>query len=600
SIFLNHLDNPSVNGIVVNTRDISDRKMAELKERVYHDNLIFLSNSALDLLSLADRDDIYTYIAERLYKFLGNSVIVVSSYNEESGLFKTEKVEGVDPHQLELEKFFGELPTQLEFDSKAIESVINQPGVILAYTDSLDEIEIFFDGQKVVLGSLLRAIEVNKIYNIVLARDNKLLGNISIITLSKSIIKFKHIIETFVHQVAVALHRNHLENELVQAKERAEESDRLKTAFLANLSHEIRTPMNGILGFAEMLDDDTLNDNNRKKYIDIINTNGKVLISLIDDIIDFAKIEAGQLKILEHDFSLNTLLNQIHASFISQVQNKERMNVELHLVKKLEDDKSYIKTDPTRLRQIMTNLIGNALKFTNKGFVEFGYDVVHKNAFIQFYVKDTGIGIEPRKLDHIFERFVQADSSSTRKYSGSGLGLAISKGFVNLLGGEIWVDSEVNVGSTFYFTIPFVAAEKVTKDEEEDKKPKKSYNWEGITILIAEDDLFSYKFLEGFISQTQAKVIHAKDGQEAVDICRQREEIDLILMDVQMPEMNGLDATRNIKGFWHDIPIIAQTANAIPEEKQKCFEAGFDDFITKPINISNLFIIVDKWLQKNK
>jgi CheY-like chemotaxis protein len=214
---------------------------------------------------------------------------------------------------------------------------------------------------------------------------------------------------------------------------------------------------------------------------------------------------------------------------------------------------------------------------------------------LQFYVKDSGIGIPEDKLRVIFDRFIQADSSSTRKYGGSGLGLAISKGFVELLGGKMWAESVVDEGSSFYFTIPYIPGKKLSDEELAKRKPKKDYHWDGKVFLIAEDDKFSYKFLESFLKQTNARVLHALDGKEAINICRNN-NIDIVLMDIQMPEMNGLQATVEIKKFNKNLPVIAQTANAITEEKQKCFEAGCDDFITKPVNITELYTKIDKWL----
>jgi CheY-like chemotaxis protein len=244
---------------------------------------------------------------------------------------------------------------------------------------------------------------------------------------------------------------------------------------------------------------------------------------------------------------------------------------------------------------VLTNLVGNAFKFTQDGYIEFGYKFP-SDGFIEFYVKDTGIGIPDDKISLIFERFVQADYSRSRKYSGSGLGLAISRGFIELLGGKMWAESKVNAGSIFYFTIPYTPAVTRTQEEIERSKPKSDYDWHNKCFLIAEDDKFSFKLLEGFLKKTNAEIIHAIDGVEAVDKCRENQRINLVLMDVQMPEMNGLEATKIIKQFRKQLPIIAQTANAIAEEKQKCFEAGFDDFITKPINISELLVKIDKWL----
>jgi CheY-like chemotaxis protein len=320
-----------------------------------------------------------------------------------------------------------------------------------------------------------------------------------------------------------------------------------------------------------------------------------MLINLIDDIIDFAKIESGQANIVQDDFSLNNLLNQVQSTFLTRSMRRDKSKVRILTKKAFPDEKSYIRTDPIKLRQILTNLVGNAIKFTHNGYIEFGYDLEEHN-FLRFYVRDTGIGIPADKLQIIFERFMQADSSPSRKYGGSGLGLAISKGLVELLGGRMWAESTLNEGSTFSFTIPFISVNWKTEEHQESKHARAHISWEGKLFLIAEDDKFSYKFLEGFLKQTKANVIRASDGREAVEICRNNSDIDLILMDIQMPDMNGLTATEEIKKFNRKIPIIAQTANAINEERLRCLEAGCDDFITKPVNITELFEKIDKWL----
>jgi PAS domain S-box-containing protein len=594
SIFSNQLANPAINGIIINSRDVSDRKMAELKERVYHDNLIFLSNSALELLGLSSKDQIYRYIPEKLAAFLESAVVVVTSYSEDQRRIVIESYSGLHPYEEQAEKILGRSIIGLAFPINESPDTFENSGTVVTVKDNLINYDLGeLDPDKFVRFRDL--LQVHKIYNIRLARDNKQLGNITIFTLNKSIIKFKHIIETFVHQVSVALHRSQLEYELVKAKDKAEESDKLKTAFLANMSHEIRTPMNGILGFAEMLNDNSLGAANRKKYLEIINSNGKMLINLIDDIIDFAKIESDQVNILQDDFSLNNLLNQVQSTFLTSRLRQDKPKVKILTRKPFPDEKSYIRSDPNRLRQILTNLVGNAIKFTHKGHIEFGYNLLD-NKTIQFIVKDTGIGIPADKLQIIFERFMQADSSPSRKYGGSGLGLAISRGLVELLGGRMWAESIVNEGSSFYFTIPFISVNRKVEERIESKQPRTNYNWEGKLFLIAEDDKFSYKFLEGFLKQTKAEVIRAADGREAVEICKCNKDIDLILMDIQMPEMNGLVATEEIKKFNRGIPIIAQTANAISEERQRCMQAGCDDFITKPVNISELYIKIDKWL----
>jgi PAS domain S-box-containing protein len=594
SIFSNQLTNPAIKGIIVNSRDISDRKMAELKERVYHDNLIFLSNSALELLSLSSKEEILRYIPDKLVTYLENAIVLVSTFDESQGKMTIESYAGLDPFREQLEKILGRQIRGLTYPASALAASAENAGTVITLKDETMEssIGVFVPD---IMKTIKELLHLHKTYNIVLARDNKFLGNITILTLNKSIIKFKHIIETFVHQVSVALHRSQLEHELIMAKNRAEESDKLKTAFLANMSHEIRTPMNGILGFAEMLNDDSLSRANRKKYLNIINSNGKVLINLIDDIIDFAKIESGQVNMLQDEFSLNSLLDQVESTFLTRSLRKDKSKVKIISKKPFPDEKSFVRTDPIRLRQVLTNLVGNAIKFTHNGFVEFGYNLEDSKT-LKFYVKDTGIGISADKLQVIFERFMQADSSPSRKYGGSGLGLAISKGLVELLRGRMWAESETGVGSTFYFTVPFVSANKRIEETSGNKHARIHHNWDGKIFLVAEDDKFSYKFLEGFLKQTKADVIRASDGREAVEICRNNPGIDLVLMDIQMPEMNGLTATEEIKKFNSKIPIIAQTANAINEERLRCLEAGCDDFITKPVNINELYDKINKWL----
>jgi PAS domain S-box-containing protein len=594
SIFSNQLKNPAIKGIIVNSRDISDRKMAELKERVYHDNLIFLSNSALELLSLSSKDQIYNYIPEKLGVFLESAVVIVTSFAEEQQRLVVESISGLQSYQQQVEHILGHSLKGLSIPITRQDDLFEQAGTVITLKESrFDQGLGGFSPEQLL--RIKELLHVHKVYNIILARDDKRLGNITILTLNKSIIKFKHIIETFVHQVSVALHRSQLEYELVKAKDKAEESDKLKTAFLANMSHEIRTPMNGILGFAEMLNDNSLSSVNRKKYLEIINSNGKMLINLIDDIIDFAKIESGQVNILQDEFSLNNLLNVVHSTFLTSRLKKDKSKVRIVTKAPFSDEKSFIRTDPIRLRQILMNLVGNAIKFTHRGSIEFGYELTDNN-MLRFYVKDTGIGIQADKLQIIFERFMQADSSPSRNYGGSGLGLAISRGLVELLGGKMWAESTPDVGSVFYFTIPFVSVVRKSEDTPQNRQPRTRYSWEGKKFLIAEDDKFSYKFLEGFLKQTKAEVLRAADGREAVEICRNNSDIDLILMDIQMPEMNGLTATEEIKRFNSKVPIIAQTANAISEERQRCMQAGCDDFITKPVNITELYAKIDKWL----
>ena len=391
-----------------------------------------------------------------------------------------------------------------------------------------------------------------------------------------------------------------IEEQLILSKEKAEEADTLKSAFLANMSHEIRTPMNGILGFSDLLKSEETTEKERNSYIDIIHQSGKQLLNIINDILDISKIEVGQIQINEEDCSINNMLDELVGLFKTDTVDKKKLKLEIH--KDLPDIESIIKTDGVRVRQILTNLINNAIKFTSKGYIEFGYLLIpaddpsnKTNHYLQFYIKDTGIGIPHSKREIIFDRFRQSDESHTRKFGGAGLGLAISKGFVELLGGHIWHESTEKIGSTFYFTIPYKVGnlERIHKIE---AKLNSQYEWKNQTVLIVEDDETSFKYLHKILDKTGLKIIRAITGNEAVDICDKIEDIKLVLMDIQLPGINGYEATQKIREFRPDLPIIAQTAHALPEDRQKSIESGCNDYISKPIKRLLLLSKIDHFL----
>jgi len=383
------------------------------------------------------------------------------------------------------------------------------------------------------------------------------------------------------------------EHTLLKAKLKAEESDKLKTAFLSNMSHEIRTPMNAIIGFSSLLTDNGLSSEEKLEYINLINDNGNILLNLINDIIDIAKIETGEMPLSESQCEINQLIDQLSESFQNKRQNQE---VEIITRKPNADNNFAIITDPLRLRQVISNLVGNALKFTKKGSVRFGYRIKDDN-FMEFFVKDTGIGIPLECQSLIFDRFRQADDSFTRKFGGTGLGLTISKNLINLLGGEIWVDSSPENGSTFYFTIPYKPVNKEVKETVVVNKINKTiYEWHDKLILIAEDVESNYQFLEAVLRKTGCRMLWAKNGVEAVDICSNNSAIDVVLMDIQMPLMNGYEAMRKIKSFRKELPIISQTAYAMLGERELSFEAGCDDYLSKPIRTGELLSTLSKYL----
>jgi len=386
--------------------------------------------------------------------------------------------------------------------------------------------------------------------------------------------------------------------ELIQAKEHAEESDRLKSAFLANMSHEIRTPMNGILGFSELLKEPGLTGDQQQEYIRIIEKSGVRMLNIINDIVDISKIEAGLMNVNIKGVDINEKIEFIYIFFKPQVEEK---GMQLHFKNTLPTKEAIIRTDNEKVNSILTNLVKNAIKYSVVGTIEFGY--VKRDETLEFYVKDTGIGIPKDRQSAIFERFIQADINDKMARQGAGLGLSISKAYVEMLGGKIWVESEEGIGSTFYFTLPYhtVPEEKKVvgnsvpaQDENNQINPEVS----GLKILIAEDDETSEMLIAIDVEKFCKKVLKARTGNEAVEASRNNSDTDLILMDIQMPEMNGYDATRQIRQFNKDVVIIAQTAFGLSGDRKKAIEAGCNDYLSKPFNKAELLSLIQKYFKK--
>jgi len=389
--------------------------------------------------------------------------------------------------------------------------------------------------------------------------------------------------------------QNRLKDALERAKQRAEESDILKSNFLANMSHEIRTPMNGILGFVQLLKGEE-SEEKRDRYIDIVYHNGMMLVNLIDDIIDISKIDAGQLAINQAECNLDDLMFDVYTFFNEVKFKQEKEHINIRLLNLNDDESNILFTDGQRLRQVLVNLIGNALKFTDKGNVEFGYVNVHEENKIQFFVRDSGIGIPEDKRDIIFERFRQVQEGSTRKYGGTGIGLYISKNIINLLGGDIWFDSKIGEGTTFYFSLPYKERHFQDSGSFLFSTSETEYNWTGKNILIAEDVEVNFRYLSTILADTKANIVWAKNGREAIDKTFDGSNIDIVLMDIQMPLIDGYEATTEIRKTKPSLPIIAQTAYALPHDNIKCFEVGCNDYISKPINANLLKQKIDTLL----
>ena len=393
--------------------------------------------------------------------------------------------------------------------------------------------------------------------------------------------------------------RKQAEKELQEAKEKAEQSDRLKTAFLANMSHEIRTPMNGIMGFSKLLREKELPRDKQIEYLDIIQSGTRQLLKIINDIVDISKIEAGQLKTEMHYFSLNETLEELYKIIENELENNGKAQIRLKLYLGLDNEQSHIKSDPARLRQIMDNLLNNAIKFTEEGSIEFGYELQTDDTLL-FFVKDTGMGIPYEQQEQVFERFRQADESENRGSEGTGLGLTISQKLVEMLGGRIWINSKKGEGSVFYFSLPYESKRVKAKNGKKNKNKEQLKNVEGAgkTLLIIEDDPTSLEYMKALLKPSGFNLIACMTGNEGYKKFMNHPEIDLILMDVKLPDVDGLEITRKIRSSDYNgrVPIIAQTAYAMTGDASESLEAGCNDYISKPIDAKNLQEKINKYI----
>lgn len=392
-------------------------------------------------------------------------------------------------------------------------------------------------------------------------------------------VKNKSLLYSIVHDINRQVKA---EEELIMAKQKAEESDRLKSAFLANLSHEIRTPMNGILGFTDLLRDYKLSEERKRQYIDTVHSSGRYLLGIIDDIVEMSKLNTAQVSVNKEKMSLYKLCSSVMEKCMPLLPEDRNIKMVSDFVKA--DDLCVI-ADKNKVKQVVVNFINNAIKYTLEGEIHSGC-LLTSDRRLMFYVKDTGIGVDEKYHQEIFQPFFQVDTGDEVFQEGSGLGLSIAKSYVQLMDGEIWLESEPGKGSVFYFTIPYVPAIEEGRDQK--ATPTSKPVSVSKKVIVAEDDDINYEYIKEVLELLDVDIVRARNGLEAIEACRNNLEADLVLMDIKMPKMNGFDALKQIKAEFPQMPVVAQTAYALSADRNQIHSAGFDGYISKPIKKESL------------
>lgn len=564
-----HNEKSKVSGLVGIGHDITERKQAEKIQRV----LFQISNA---VLVTNDLEQLFKIIREQLGTLLDTTNFFIAFYDEETDMLST-------PFYKDEKDKLNSWPAA----KSATGYVIKHKKSLLVSKDEIEQLNS--EGTIEIVGDLCQVW-----LGVPLLVENKAIGAIvvqSYYNQDAYTRKDVEMLEFVSHQISLSIQRKKAEQDIRDALVKAEESDRLKTAFLNNMSHEIRTPLNGILGFTSLLSDPDNTEEDKQYFYRIINQNGEQLLSIINDIISIATIEAGQEKIREGKVNVSEMLKMLYEQFKLQCAGKD---LTLNYRLSLSPGQALIRTDETKLMQVLANLIGNAVKFTEAGMVEFVCN--KKGSMLEFCVSDTGIGIKKGMHDVIFERFSQANMNPKKEYGGNGLGLAISKAYVELLGGKIWFESNPGKGSKFWFTIPHIIFDHSSDAKKSGNMNIPIGNGNGKTLLIAEDVYTNYQLLEAILKKMNYQIIHVENGIEAVNMCKSNPNIDLVLMDLKMPEMDGYEATGLIKKLRPGLPVIAVTAYALGGDKDKALNAGCDDYISKPVKAGALVEILYRFL----
>lgn len=557
--------------IVAVYQDVTERKRAEQVQKV-------LYNISKASLIAADMEELVSQIQKEVNSVIDTTNFYVAIYNKKTDSFSM-------PYYSDSRDHFTTAPAK----NTLSKYVMDTNKSLLANLSVKERLKK--EGKLVHQGSL------SKVWlGVPLRVNDKSIGVVAVQDYDNENAyneKDKELLEFIASQISISIYRKMMEENLKKALDKAKESDRLKSAFLANMSHEIRTPMNGILGFASLLKDSNLTSTEITRYTDVIEKSGERMLYIINNIVDISKIESGIETIRKTATNINNILQYFNNFFYPEAKSK---NLLLTLAAGLPDEQAIIDTDSDKLNSILMNLIKNSIKYTHQGSIEFGYKLKDNN--LEFFVADTGIGIPADRQDVIFDRFIQADIEDKGVYEGAGLGLTISKAYVEMLGGTIRLESTEGVGTTFFFTIPYTKSSKQKLPEinkpnlhVEDSPVKKK-----ITFLIVDDEPVSDAYLTAVVDNYSNKIFHASNGKEAVEIFNKNPDIDIILMDMKMPVMNGYEATKEIRKFNKDVIIIAQTAYALLGDRKLALDAGCNDYISKPADKDDLIQLIEKYI----
>ncbi len=553
--------------------------ICDITERVRKESLEdVLYNISKAALTIVDFKEFSLFVRNELHKIIDTRNFYIAIYNEETDMITTPVF--VDDHE-EVEEFSAK--------NSLTGYVIKSKKPLILTKEA---------HQELIKNNVLTLIgEFAKIWiGVPLFIQEKCIGAIVVQSYENEYAYNENdvqLLEFVADQISTTIQRKKVENELNKALLQAQESDRLKSAFLANMSHEIRTPMNGIIGFSELCLDPDVTKEKQREFSNIVIKSSKRLLSIVNDILDISKIEAGAMTLNLESVNLNKLLDELEAFFKPIAQEN---NLILKSKRGLENYKSTIETDKTKLNQVLTNLLSNAFKFTDTGSISFGYELVENN--LQFYVEDTGIGVEKDLQYKIFDRFSQGNLDLSKQHKGTGLGLAITKKIVELFDGEIWLNSSIQ-GTSVFFKIPYNKSKTpLISSVTEEQKPTIQVKKNNLTILVAEDEEYNMMYISELFSMSNFKIIEATNGKKAIELIQKHPEIQLVLMDIKMPVMDGNEAMKEIKKFRPELPIIALSAFAMESDRVKALALGFDAYLTKPLDRKLLFQLIEKFSQK--